>query len=107
MTARIRDYSPLLREAIAEAKAAGLGTAARELEQACTGVFTTSSEMLQEHGLAITRFLRATRGTLPASAEAKLVACVTETELAGTGWRALMARLRRARVWRVSRAAKH
>lgn len=98
MTTRIRDYAPLLREAIAEAKAAGFETAANDLEQALFAAFTTSSEMLQEHGLAIKHFLKATHGTLSRSTRKKLKACLTETELACTGWRKLMALLRRRHV---------
>jgi hypothetical protein len=98
MPTRIRDYTPLLKDAIAEAKAAGFETAARELEQAAFAAFTTSSEMLQEHGLAIKRFLKTTRGALPRSTRTKLRACLIETELAGPGWRKLLARLRRRRL---------
>ena len=94
MTTRIRDYTPF-REAIAEARATGFDTAANDLEQAAFAAFTTSSEMLQEHGLAIKRFLKVTHGTVPRSIKAKLKACLTETELACTGWRKLMALLRR------------
>jgi len=97
MRTEIRDYTPLLREAVAEAKAAGFETAAHELEQMTSAAFTTSSEMLQEHGLAIRRFLKATRGTLPHSIKGKLNACLAETELASTGWRKLMALLGRRR----------
>ena len=97
MTARIRDYMPLLKETIAEARVAGFDTAANDLEQAAFAAFTTSSEMLQEHGLAIKRFLKATHGALPRSTKAKLKACLTETELNCTGWRKLMALLRRRR----------
>lgn len=93
--AGIRDYMPLLREAVAEARSAGFETAANDLEQAAFAAFTTSSEMLQEHGLAIKRFLKATQDTLPRSIEAKLKACLAETELACTGWRKLVALLRR------------
>ena len=95
MTTRIRDYTPLLRQAIAEAKAAGFETAANDLEQAAFVAFTSSSELLQEHGLAIKRFLKITHDTLPRSTKVKLKACLTETELAGSGWRKLMALLRR------------
>ena len=94
----IRDYVPLLKEAIAEARAAGFDTAASDLEQAVSMAFTTSSEMLQEHGLAIRRFLEAAHDTLPRPIEAKLKACLTETELAGTGWRKLVALVQRRRV---------
>jgi hypothetical protein len=92
---RIRDYTPLLREAIAEARAAGFETEANDLERAAFSAFTTSSEMLQEHGLAIKRFLKATHNSLPRSTKAKLRVCLTETELACTGWRKLTALLRR------------
>ena len=95
-TMRVRDYLPLLGEAIAEARAAGLWSAAEELEQSCSGAFTTSSEMLQEQGIAIRRFLRRAQGGLPASTEAKLRACLNETELACSGWRGLLARIRRS-----------
>ena len=91
MNTKIRDYVPLLREAIEEARAAGLDVAASELEQAVDAVVTTSSEMFQLHGLAIERFLGATRDTLPWPVKSKLRACLAETQLAGTGWRKLMA----------------
>jgi len=95
MTVEGRDYSAWLREAIAEAKAAGFEAAASDLEQSCFGVaFTTSSEMLGEHGLAIRRFLKATRGALPRSTKARLNACLAEVGLAWPGWRNLMALFR-------------
>jgi len=95
MTTQIRDYLPLLKEAIAEVRAAGLKEAAEDLEQTCAAVFTTSSEMLQEHGLAIRRFLSSTHHTLPTPTRVKLETCLNETELACTGWRKLIARLKR------------
>ena len=98
MTTRIRDYMPLLKEAIAEARAAGIEASANDLERTCFAAFTTSSEMLQEQGLAIRCFVKATRGALPRSTKAKLRTCLIETELACTGWRKLMAHLRRRRV---------
>src|SRR5262245_15477750 len=86
-----RDYTRLLTEAIAEAKAAGLEPAASELERACFGApFTTSTEMLLEHGIAIKRFLKAARGTLTRSTSEKLEACLLETALAWPGWRNLL-----------------
>ena len=94
MTPRIRDYTPLLRPAVAEAKAAGF--AVTDLEQACYAAFTTSSEMLQEHGLAIERFLKA-NPAVPRSTTAKLKACLAETQLACTDWRRLLALVRRRR----------
>jgi hypothetical protein len=98
MTTRIRDYSRLLTEAIAESRAAGVGAVVDDLEQVASAVFTTSSEMLQEHGLAIRRFLVATDRTLSRSTKRKLQVCLNETELACTGWRKLIAQLRRPRV---------
>lgn len=96
MTTQIRDYLPLLREAILEARAAGLGAEAADLEQTCFAAFTTSSEMLQEHGLAIRRFLKAAGRALPLSTKKKLRACLTETELACSGWRKLFALMKRS-----------
>lgn len=101
MIAKIRDYIPLLKEAIADARAAGLGAAANELESAAFAAYTTSSEMLCEHGLAIERFLKATRKSLPGPIEEKLKACLTETELVHSGWRGLMALLHRGRYARL------
>jgi len=93
------DHTLLLKEAIAEAKAVGFETAARELERSCFAVaFTTSAEMLGEQGRAIKRFLKATCGTLPGSTMAKLNACLAETGRAWPGWRNLLALLRWGRV---------
>ena len=100
MTPRVRDYLPLLREAISEARAAGIGAAADELEHMVSLPFTTSSEMLQEHGIAIRRFLEAAHGALADSTRRKLRTCLNETELAAPGWRGLIARLRRPGVLR-------
>jgi hypothetical protein len=95
MPNRIIDYLPLLREAIAEARSAGLEAAATDLDRSATASFTSSSEMLQEHGLAIRRFLKATQRSLPQSIKSKLQVCLLETEMASTGWRKLVAQLRR------------
>ena len=70
------DYTQLLREAIAEGKAAGFESAASELERACfRTAFTTSSELLHEHAAAIGHFLEATRGRLPRAMRAKIAEC--------------------------------
>ena len=95
----VRDYEPLLKEAIAEAKAAGLEAEARELESSAFAVFTTSSELLYEHAVAIRLFLKATRGRLPSSIKDKLRVCLIETQLAYPSWRKLIALLRRRRAW--------
>jgi len=95
MPNRLIDYLPLLREAIAEARSAGLEAAAADLDRFAAASFTSSSEMLQEHGLAIRRFLKATQRSLPQSIKSKLQVCLLETEMASTGWRKLVAQLRR------------
>ena len=95
MTMEIRNYLFLLREVIVEASDAGLGAEVENLEKASSSAFTTSSEMVQEHGLAIRRFLKATRTRLPLSTKKKLLACLNETELACTGWRKLIAMIKR------------
>jgi len=91
----IRDYLPLLKEAIVEAKNAGFGPEVENLEKVLSTAFTTSSEMVQEHGLAIGRFLKDTRSGLPLSTKRKLEVCLNETELACTGWRKLFAMMKR------------
>lgn len=101
MTPTMADCAPLLREALAEARAAGLALEADALEQATLGTaFTTSSELLQEQGLAIQRFLQATRDALPRATTAKLEACLTAMELSQPGWKQLRALLKTARAFR-------
>jgi hypothetical protein len=74
------DYIERLKSAIAKSKAAGFETEANALEVACFGIaYTTSSELLGEHRLAIQRFLKATRGALPRSIKARLKECLAET----------------------------
>lgn len=92
----VRDYSPLLEQAIAEAKAAGLEAEATKLADACFRTpYTTSTELLAEHGWAMREFLGATRGRLPRETRRKVRICLNETELVWTGWRQLLAWLRR------------
>ena len=70
------DYTRLLHEAIAAAKAAGFTTEASELERACFGdAFTTSGELMHEHAAALDRFMTATRGRLPRAMRAKFAEC--------------------------------
>ena len=96
MPTAIRDYTPLLRQAIAEAKVAGFDVETSELEASCfEAAFTTSSEELSEHGLAIRQFLKATRGALPRTTKAKLQACLIEIDLVWPGWRKLVALMKR------------
>lgn len=97
MTAEIRDYLPLLKVALAEARTAGFESELVDLEAAVAAAYTTSSEMLQEHGRVLGRFLQATRKRLPSATLMKLEACLTETELACSDWRRPVALLRRKR----------
>lgn len=76
----VRDYAPLLEEAIAEARAEGFVVEAHELERKANGVYTTSSELLGEHGLAIRTFLKATGSRLPRSIRSKLETCLDRME---------------------------
>jgi hypothetical protein len=86
----VRDYTPWLEEAIAGARAAGLVAEADELESRCfKTAYTTSGELMGEHGLAIRRFLKATRGRAPKPVRAKLNACLVELGMAWPGWRRL------------------
>jgi hypothetical protein len=57
----VRVDLPLRREAITEAREAGLGSEAENLEQISSSALTSSSEMVQEHGLAITRLTNLAR----------------------------------------------
>ena len=70
------DFFPLLREAIAEARSAGLGSLADELESHAFAAYTTSSELLGEVGQAIVAFLRAGGESVPRSISRKLYACL-------------------------------
>eukprot|EP01041_Mallomonas_annulata_P020096 gene20096-39714_t len=78
MNTEIANLSSWLREAIKEAKASGLSCAAIELEARAFATYTTSSEWLGEAGLTITAFLQKSKGSVPPSTEAKLIACITE-----------------------------
>lgn len=73
-----KDYYPLLEAAIAEAKAAGLGAAASKLEAQALAAYTTSSELLGEHGIAIREFLRSEGAAVPPLVRAKLNECLKE-----------------------------
>jgi hypothetical protein len=75
---RVTDFRPWLRAAIDEARAAGLGVAAAELEAAAFAAYTTSSEWLGETGRAINKFMAKTDGRLSATTVASLKACLAE-----------------------------
>jgi hypothetical protein len=78
MSNRVADFQPMLRAAIAEAKAAGLLTAALQLEGKVFEAFTTSSELLGETGAAIKAFLASEGAAAPQPVVAKLNLCLTE-----------------------------
>jgi hypothetical protein len=78
MTNRVEDFAPTLRRAIAEAKAAGFGEAAAELEERAFACYTTSSELLGETGAAIRAFLNSQTRPIPDSITKKLELCLKE-----------------------------
>jgi len=78
VTIQAEDYYPYLKAAIAEAKAAGLDAAATELEDKAFAAYTTSSELLGEHGLAIRQFLDSGGAAVPAGVKANLDRCLAE-----------------------------
>ena len=81
MAAQIEDFYPLLREAIAEVRAAGLDSLADSLESRCFSAYTTSSELLGETGQAIAEFLTTTNAKVPSSATTKLKECLRQVQL--------------------------
>ena len=80
---KVRDFGAELRHAVEEARRAGLLEEASALEDALNAACTTSSELLGVQGEAIVRFLRSTRGRLPAGARSTLEDCLKEI---GTVW---------------------
>lgn len=74
----VADFTPRLREALAEIKAAGLVEAAAEAEGRCFAAYTTSSEWLGEVGEALSNLLREHRAALPRTAVEKLRYCLGE-----------------------------
>jgi hypothetical protein len=78
VTIQAEDYYPFLKAAIAEAKAAGLDAAATELEDKAFAAYTTSSELLGEHALAIRQFLESGGAAVPATVKENLDRCLVE-----------------------------
>jgi hypothetical protein len=78
MSDNLVDLQPTLRAAIAEAKAAGLVTAALQLEGQVFAAYTTSSELLGEIGAAIKAFLVSEGAVVPESVVTKLNLCLAE-----------------------------
>ena len=76
MSSHGESFSTLLREAIVDARAAGLGDFADLLEQASSSAYTTSSEFLGASGQAIVEFLQVGGKAVPPALVAKLTACL-------------------------------
>ncbi|MFH1176909.1 MAG: hypothetical protein V1750_05840 [Acidobacteriota bacterium] len=75
---RTRDFTPMLREAIAEMRLAGAFAPALELEEVLGAAYTTSSELLGELGLAILKAMRGKHSRLPGPTRRKLRQCLRE-----------------------------
>jgi hypothetical protein len=78
MISPVADFQPMLRAAIAEAKAAGLVASASRLEAQVFAAYGTSSELLGETGAAIKDFLQSEGSAVPPSVAAKLSNCMME-----------------------------
>jgi hypothetical protein len=80
MSTQVEDFYPLLREAIAEARAAGLESLADSLESRSFAAYTTSSELLGETGQAIVEFLRTANAKVPPTVADKLKECLRQVQ---------------------------
>jgi hypothetical protein len=80
MATEVRDFFPLLREAIAEARANGLASLAESLDSRSSAVYATSSELLGETGQAIVEFLRAGGTKVQPTVAAKLQECLRQVQ---------------------------
>ena len=80
MATEVKDFYPLLREAIADARAAGLVSLADSLELRSSAAYTTSSELLGETGLAIIEFLRVGGAKVQPAVAAKLQECLQQVQ---------------------------
>jgi hypothetical protein len=78
MNRSVSDFTSVLRDALIEIRTLGLAEAADELEGAVFSAFTTSSELLGESGLAITKFLKDHRRQLPDPVISQLNFCLSE-----------------------------
>ena len=78
MSIQVNDFHPMLRAAIAEARAAGLEPSASSLETRAFSAYTTSSELLGETGDAILEFLRTAGDAVPPPVAEKLKRCMAE-----------------------------
>lgn len=80
MATQVEDFYPLLREAITEARAAGLVSLTDSLESRSFAAYTTSSELLGETGQAIVEFLQVGSANVPPAVAAKLQACLRQVQ---------------------------
>jgi hypothetical protein len=83
VTQPVADFTPLLRAALDEARAAGLVAESDALESRVFACYTTSSELLGETGIAIKSFLAVNRSRLQPSTVRKLEQCLREI---GKAW---------------------
>jgi hypothetical protein len=86
MGIQVNDFYPILRSAIAEAKAAGLEPFASQLEERAFSAYTTSSELLAETGGAIVEFQNAAGNAVPSSVAGKLEHCLGEIRKVWSGF---------------------
>jgi hypothetical protein len=78
MNIQVNDFYPMLKSAVAEARAAGLEASALKLEERAFSAYTTSSELLAETGEAILEFQKAEGTAIPPLVAAKLKRCLNE-----------------------------
>ncbi len=74
----VNNFRVALRNAIAEARAAGLVDSANQLETRALAAYPTSSEWLGEVGEAIQEFLACERERVPATTARLLDECLSE-----------------------------
>lgn len=72
------DFAGILKEALAEVKAAVHAQAAEEATSRCFAAYTTSSEWLGEVGEALSALLRDHHASLPETTPQKLRYCLDE-----------------------------
>ena len=80
MATEVKDFYPLLWEAIVDARAAGLVSLADSLESRSSAAYTTSSELLGETGRAIVEFLRVGGAKVQPAVAAKLQECLRQVQ---------------------------
>jgi hypothetical protein len=74
----VKDFTPVLKKALAEIEASGLISAAAQAYERCFASFTTSSEWLGEVGRAITELRHAHGSSIPSAARGRIEFCLNE-----------------------------